>query len=135
VLRRYMGAMERADLAAVAELLAEEVRATMPPWPMWFQGREAVVASLAASWDTGSPDYVGRFRLLATRANGQPAVAAYVRRPGSVDYLPFAVGVLRIEHGQVAELTAFHDLDLFPAFGLPPVLDPTAKFPDDPPSQ
>jgi RNA polymerase sigma-70 factor (ECF subfamily) len=135
VLRRYMDAMERADLAAIAELLAEEVRATMPPWPMWFQGREAVVASLAASWDTGSPDYVGRFRMLATRANGQPAVAAYVRRPGSVDYLPFAVGVLRIEDGLVAELTAFHDLDLFPAFGLPPALDPTAKFPHDPPSQ
>jgi RNA polymerase sigma-70 factor (ECF subfamily) len=62
-------------------------------------------------------------------------VAAYVCRPGSVDYLPFAIGVLRIEDGLVAELTAFHDLDLFPAFGLPPVLDPTAKFPDDPPSQ
>jgi hypothetical protein len=58
VLRRYMDAMERADLAAVAHLLAEDVRATMAPWPMWFQGRDAVVASLAASWDVDSPGEV-----------------------------------------------------------------------------
>jgi RNA polymerase sigma-70 factor (TIGR02960 family) len=31
VLRGYMSAVERADIAAVAELLAQEVRATMPP--------------------------------------------------------------------------------------------------------
>jgi RNA polymerase sigma-70 factor (ECF subfamily) len=37
VLRRYMDAAERADLAAVDDLLAEDVRATMPPYPMWFQ--------------------------------------------------------------------------------------------------
>jgi RNA polymerase sigma-70 factor (ECF subfamily) len=128
-LRRYMDAMERADLAAVAELLAEDVRATMPPWPMWFRGRSTVVASLQASWDSGSPDYVGRFRMLPMGANGHPAVATYVRQAGSGPFLPFGIGVLRIEHGRVAEVTAFHDLDLFPAFGLP------AKFPDDLPSQ
>jgi hypothetical protein len=50
VLRRYMDAVERADLAAVAALLAEDVRATMPPYPMWLQGRDTVVATLAASW-------------------------------------------------------------------------------------
>jgi RNA polymerase sigma-70 factor, ECF subfamily len=55
VLRRYMDAVERADLAAVAALLAEDVRATMPPYPMWFQGRDTVVATLAASWDPGLP--------------------------------------------------------------------------------
>jgi RNA polymerase sigma-70 factor (ECF subfamily) len=35
VLRRYMDAVERGDLETVAELLAEDVRATMPPFPMW----------------------------------------------------------------------------------------------------
>jgi RNA polymerase sigma-70 factor, ECF subfamily len=97
VLRRYMDAMERADLTALADLLADEVRAAMPPWPMWFEGRDAVLATLAASWDTGSADYVGHFRMVSVLANRQPAVATYLRRPGGRDYQPFAISVLRIE--------------------------------------
>ncbi|MBC6463931.1 sigma-70 family RNA polymerase sigma factor [Actinomadura alba] len=124
VLRRYMDAMERADLAAVADLLAEDVRTTMPPWPMWFQGRDAVVAALAASWNADSPGYVGRFRMVPTRANLRPAVAAYVRGHGDRDHRAFAISVLRIEDDRIAEATAFHDLSLFPAFALPTVLAP-----------
>jgi RNA polymerase sigma-70 factor (ECF subfamily) len=122
-----MDAMERADLAAVAGLLAEDVRTTMPPWPMWFRGRDAVVAALAASWDAGSPDYVGRFRMVPTRANRQPAVAAYVRGRDDSAYRAFALSVLRIEDDRIAEATAFHDLSLFPAFALPTALSPAHR--------
>jgi RNA polymerase sigma-70 factor, ECF subfamily len=127
VLRRYMDAVERADLAAVADLLAEDVRATMPPYPMWFQGRDAVVAGLAASWDPGSPDYVGRFRMVPTRANRQPAVATYVRGLDDPAYRAFAIAVLRIEDGRIVEVTAFHDPALFPAFALPTALPPAHR--------
>jgi RNA polymerase sigma-70 factor, ECF subfamily len=123
VLRRYMDAVERADLAAVAELLAEDVRTTMPPYPMWFQGRDMVMAALRASWNPELPGYVGRFRMVPTRANGRPAIASYV------DGKAFAIGVLRIDDGRIAEIHAFHDPGLFPAFGLPD------DFPADPPSQ
>jgi RNA polymerase sigma-70 factor (ECF subfamily) len=122
VLGRYMDAVERADLAAVAALLAEDVRATMPPYPMWFQGRDALVGALAASWDPTRAGYVGRFRLLPTRANGHPAAAEYVRGPDDTAYHAFAVGVLVVEHGVIAELTAFHEPSLFAAFGCPPAL-------------
>lgn len=132
VLRRYLDAVERADLAAVAHLLAEDVRTTMPPYLMWFQGRDAVLDALKASWDTGSPGYLGRFRMLPTRANRQPAVAAYVRRPGGFAYEAFAISVLRIENGRIAEATAFHDPGLFPAFDLP--MARTDEFSGDPPS-
>jgi RNA polymerase sigma-70 factor (ECF subfamily) len=111
----------------VADLLAEEVRTMMPPYPMWFQGRDAVVAALATSWDAGSPDYVGRFQMTATRANRQPAVAAYVRRPDEPAYRAFAIAVLRIEQGRILELTAFHDPGLFPAFALPTALPPAHR--------
>ncbi|MER5643577.1 sigma-70 family RNA polymerase sigma factor [Streptosporangium sp. NPDC002524] len=124
VLRRYMDAMERADLTAVADLLAEDVRAEMPPWPVWFRGRDAVVATLAASWDTNSPDYVGRFRILPVGANRQPAAAVYVRRPGELAYRAFGIGVLRIEDDRITEMTAFHDLGLFRVFALPTTLPP-----------
>jgi RNA polymerase sigma-70 factor (ECF subfamily) len=127
ILRRYMDAVERADFAAVADLLAEDVRATMPPYPMWFQGRDAVLATLATSWDAGSPAYVGRFRMLATRANGRPAVAAYTRLPGDAAYRAFAISVLGIAGGRIVELTAFHDPGLFPAFALPMELPPADR--------
>jgi RNA polymerase sigma-70 factor (ECF subfamily) len=127
LLRRYMDAVERADLAAVAGLLAEDVRTTMPPYPMWFQGRDAVVAALTASWDAGSPGYVGRFQMVPTRANRQPAVAAYVRGLDEPAYRAFAIAVLRIEDGRIVEVTAFHEPGLFPAFALPAALPPTHR--------
>jgi RNA polymerase sigma-70 factor (ECF subfamily) len=108
-----MDAVERADLAAMAELLAQDVRATMPPYRLWFQGRDAVLGSLAASWDPALPDYVGRFRMVETRANRQPAAGVYL------DGEAAAIGVLRIEHGRIVEMTAFHEPRLFAAFGLP----------------
>ncbi|GAA5041323.1 RNA polymerase sigma-70 factor (ECF subfamily) [Thermocatellispora tengchongensis] len=119
VLRRYMAAVERADLAAVAALLAEDVRAAMPPFPMWYRGREAVMATLTTSWDPASPHYTGRFRLLPTRANGHPAAGVYLRGPGETAYAPAAISVLRVEDGRIAEMTAFHTPALFPAFALP----------------
>ena len=124
VLRRYMAAIEGADLAAMADLLAEEVRTTMPPYPVWFEGRDAVLAALAAGWDTGSPAYVGRFRAVPTGANRQPAAAGYVRKPGESGYRAFAIAVLTIEDGRIAAVTAFHDPGLFAAFGLPTTLPP-----------
>ncbi|MCT9929132.1 sigma-70 family RNA polymerase sigma factor [Planotetraspora sp. A-T 1434] len=127
VLRRYMDAVERADLAAVAALLAEDVRATMPPYPMWFQGRDTVVATLAVSWDPGSPGYVGRFKMVPTRANRQPAVAAYVQGLDEPAYRAFAIAVLRIEDSRIMEVTAFHDPGLFPAFALPTALPSTHR--------
>jgi RNA polymerase sigma-70 factor, ECF subfamily len=91
----------------------------MPPFPMWFQGREAVVAALRASWDPGAPIYVGRFQMVQIRANRQPAIASYVQRPGDAAYHAFGIGVLEIDGHHIVEITAFHDLSLFTAFGLP----------------
>jgi RNA polymerase sigma-70 factor (ECF subfamily) len=128
VVRRYMDALDRADLGLIAELLAEDVRTSMPPWPMWFRGRDAVLAALAASWDPALPGFVGRFRTVALGANRQPAGAIYARRTDDGPYLPFSLGVIRVERGAIAEIVAFHDTRLFAAFGLP------EQFSDDPPS-
>lgn len=118
-LRRYMEAIEAADLDAMAALLASEVRTMMPPLPTWFEGRDAVLGALATSWDPRSPAYVGRLRLIETEANRQPALASYARRDGALTYTPFAITVLEIAAGTVVEATAFHDPSLFAAFGLP----------------
>jgi RNA polymerase sigma-70 factor (ECF subfamily) len=119
LLQRYMDASERGDDAALVALLREDARFTMPPRPLVVVGGEEIVAS----WVEGGfgSDSFGHFRCLLTRANMQPAVAFYLRRPGDSQYRAFAVDVLRIEKGTIAEVTAF-EADVFPAFGLPQTL-------------
>ncbi len=115
LLQRYMDGMEQADAAA---LVAEDVRVTMPPHPMCYEGRESLAPLLELAFDPGSH---GDWRLVATRANRQPAAANYLRRPADTEYRAFKLDVLRIEDGTIAEITTF-DAALFPAFGLPPTL-------------
>ena len=118
LLRRYMDAHERADADALAELLRADARLTMPPHPTWYAGREAIMVAARQGFD---PEF-GRLRSVATGANLQPAAAHYLQRPGESEYRPLAVDVLRIERGQVAEITSFVSAELFEAFGLPPAL-------------
>jgi RNA polymerase sigma-70 factor (ECF subfamily) len=127
LLQRYIDAHQRADTAAVAELLREDVLLTMPPHPVWFAGRESLIALTSQVNDPGSPWHLGRWRSVATRANRQPAVAHYVQYPdadatrqlaGDFAYRAQVLDVLRIEDGRVAQITAFEP-HVFPAFGLP----------------
>lgn len=122
VFRRYMDAHERRDFAAMAELLRDDARLTMPPTPSWFQGRKAVTALFASWLDPGSPAYVGEVRRIEIGANRQPACAGYLRRPGDSEFRPLGLEVLRIDDGRLAESTMFVSPELFPAFGLPPTL-------------
>lgn len=73
VLRRYMAAAERLDLTEVTTLLSEDIKLTMPPNPFWFVGREALVEFLTVSLDPASPMFLGHWRHLPARANGQLA--------------------------------------------------------------
>jgi RNA polymerase sigma-70 factor (ECF subfamily) len=86
---------------------------------MWFRGRADVVRALEATWDATAPGYVGRLRTVLTGANGQAAVAAYTRTRDDEPARPFAISVFTISSGLIVEIVAFHDTELFPAFGLP----------------
>lgn len=122
VFRRYMDAHDRRDFTAMAELLREDARLTMPPTPSWFEGREAITALFASWLDPESAAYVGEVRRVEIGANRQLACAGYLRRPGDSEYRPLGLEVLRIEDGQLAESTMFVSPELFPAFGLPSTL-------------
>jgi RNA polymerase sigma-70 factor (ECF subfamily) len=116
LLRRYLDAHERADVGALAELLHEDARLTMPPHTTWYGGRTAILVASQKGFD---PEF-GRLRSIATGANLQPAAAHYLRRPGECEYRPLAIDVLRIEGPRVAEITSFVFPELFGVFGLPP---------------
>ncbi|MBK3569004.1 RNA polymerase subunit sigma-70 [Streptomyces sp. MBT62] len=119
LVKRYMAAAERLDLSEVATLLSEDVTLTMPPNPFWFVGRDALVEFLSVSLDADSPMFLGHWRHLPARANGQLAAGGYVRRPGTTVYRAQVLDVLRFDaDDRIAEITSFEP-HLFPAFGLP----------------
>ncbi|MFI6320189.1 RNA polymerase subunit sigma-70 [Nonomuraea sp. NPDC050556] len=114
MLDRYLAAHERGDTEAVLALLHEDLVVWMPPDPRVWRSR----ADYAAYAFGGEPP--GRWRLRFTGANGQPAMAFYLRRPGDTAFRATALQVLRVEGGLITEITAFQQPRLFAAFGLPP---------------
>ncbi|MBP1784971.1 RNA polymerase subunit sigma-70 [Micromonospora chalcea] len=110
ILRRYADAK---DPETIRELLAEDVRITMPPEP-------PVVGIDAAA------EFLGRpldWRTFPTSANGRPALINYLRRPGSRHYEALVVDVLRIENGKIVESNAFIGARHVAAFGMPTTLE------------
>jgi RNA polymerase sigma-70 factor (ECF subfamily) len=119
LLQRLMRACERADAEAIIEMLSPDARWSMPPYPQWFDGVDAVAKSVRQGLGENNP---GEWRVVPVGANRQPGSAAYVRRWDDDTYRAFAVHVIRVEGDAIAEAIGFHDPHLFAAFGLPPTL-------------
>jgi RNA polymerase sigma-70 factor, ECF subfamily len=114
IVDRYVEAWARTDVDAIVEMLTESATAAMPPFPNWFNGREAFVIGLRA----GALDGVNRWQLLPTSANGQLAMGAYKLDPSGA-YLPNHIAVLTFRGDLIDQLQAFHDAFLLERFGLP----------------
>jgi RNA polymerase sigma-70 factor, ECF subfamily len=115
VIDRYCAAFENSDMAALTELLQADVKLEMPPMPVWFTGRDAVLRFLAARAFAKPGDVV----FVPTAANGQPAVAEYRRTDDQV-MRAHSIHVLDTGATGIAGITVFLDPGLFTAFGLPP---------------
>jgi RNA polymerase sigma-70 factor (ECF subfamily) len=114
VLHSFMAALEGTDAGELTRLLSEDVRWSMPPAPLWFDGR----ATIARLFELFPLERQGTFKVLATAANRQPAAAAYIRAHGQSEYRLSGVHVLRIERGEIEEIITF-SAALCSAFALP----------------
>jgi RNA polymerase sigma-70 factor (ECF subfamily) len=119
LLQRLMEHSEVPDISGLAEVLHADIRFSMPPYPGVWQGRDEVVGS----WVEGGfgSEAFGSLRCAVTRANRQPAVANYARKPGEDRYAPMALDVITIADGAVIEIVTF-DSSVFEKFGLPETL-------------
>jgi RNA polymerase sigma-70 factor (TIGR02960 family) len=116
LLQQLVTAHEQRDVATFEAVVRRDIRVTMPPHPMVFEGWEAMRPLFADAFDD---ERFGQWILVPTRANRMPAAASYLLRPGATEAIAFKIDVFRIEgDGTVAEITTF-DHQLFPAFGLP----------------
>jgi RNA polymerase sigma-70 factor (ECF subfamily) len=116
LVERYMEAQDNDDVPRLAALMREDATFSMPPQPGVWKGRDDIVA-MWQEGGFGTPEF-GDVRSLPTHFNRQPAVACYVRGPGSDHHRALALDVLRIEDGAIAEIITF-DGRLFGTLGLP----------------
>jgi RNA polymerase sigma-70 factor (ECF subfamily) len=117
VAERLTRAYETGDVDAVVALLTDDVVLTAPLAPVAYEGRAAAGRFLRSGTFRDGRTY----RLIATRANGQPAFGLYVRDP--VTGLAHASGmlVLTLAGRRIRAVTGF-DNSVLPLFGLPRTL-------------
>ena len=114
---RFVTAFGAHDVPAIVDLLTHDAWVKMPPMPFEYQGREAAARFFIAMTPPG-----GRhLRFVHTRANGQPACAAYVREGTTETWHAIGLLVLTLAGGAISELIRF-DTSVLPSFGLPRVL-------------
>src|SRR5258706_892719 len=112
IVARFAHPWESADLAALVALLTDDVFIAMPPEPFGYEGRELVARYCARQFGVGR-----RFDLVPTRANGQPAFAAYLRLPAGIRH---ATGfyVLTPAGDPICAMNRL-EASVLPWFGLP----------------
>jgi RNA polymerase sigma-70 factor (TIGR02960 family) len=117
IVTRFADAFQAGDVDTIVTLLTDDAWLTMPPAPLEYQGPEAIGRFLSTVPARGD---LRRFRLVPTRANGQPAFGLYLRDRR----IAHAVGiiVLTLDGERVSAITAFHDTSVIARFGLPRVL-------------
>jgi RNA polymerase sigma-70 factor (ECF subfamily) len=115
---RFVEAVERGDTDGVVSLLTADAWLTMPPQPYEYQGPMAIGEFLHdRARVRGAP-----LRLVATRANGQPAFGCYLPDPQAAIAHAYGLLVLTLKGDRISAITWFFDRGLFPNFGLPRTL-------------
>jgi RNA polymerase sigma-70 factor (TIGR02960 family) len=116
---RFTAAFESGDVPGVLELLTDDALLTMPPEPVEFEGPAAIGRFLSTVPAGGRLE---RFRLVPTRANGQPAFGCYLRDAHAPVAHAYGLMVLTLSGDGIAAIMGFADASVFAAFGLPRTL-------------
>jgi hypothetical protein len=117
LVERLTVAFETADVDGIIALLTDDAWLTMPPLPLQYRGRELAARFFAAT--AFRPGWTAR--LIATRANGQPAFGFYVQDPQAGVSHAIGLLVLTLSGSRICAMTRF-DTGVLPRFGLPRTL-------------
>jgi RNA polymerase sigma-70 factor (ECF subfamily) len=121
VLARFTSAFDRGDVPAITALLADDALLRMRPLPVQYRGRGAAGHFLAV---VAFPGGTTRYRLVVTRANGQPAFGCYLRDTAAGVDRACGLVVLTVDGGRIRAIDRFVDNSTLPRFGLPRTLPP-----------
>lgn len=121
-LEDYVSAWERADVPALLRLLKEDATFSMPPIPSWYRGRESIGTLVTKTVFRGQA--AGRWRLIPTHANRQPAFGLYRCDEAVNLYRAYGIQVLTLHGSAIADVITFRNPALFARFHLPDSLAP-----------
>jgi RNA polymerase sigma-70 factor (ECF subfamily) len=117
IVARVTAAFEAGNVDELLVLLTEDVLVTMPPIPGELEGRKDAGRYFRKTLFRPGPS----MRIVPTRANGQPALASYVRDPQTDLYHASGIVVLTLSGRLTSAMTLF-DKDVLSSFGLPRAL-------------
>jgi RNA polymerase sigma-70 factor (ECF subfamily) len=117
LLADYVAAFENYDVERIVELLAKDAVWEMPPYVGWYEGSEAIGHLIETHCPAEAP---GDQIMVPTSANGQPALALYMKQPDGTHHA-FQLQVLTLSEKGVSHVGCFFDTTLFEKFGLPGV--------------
>jgi RNA polymerase sigma-70 factor (TIGR02960 family) len=115
LVQRFTRAFESGDVDGIVALMSEDAWLRMPPLALEYQGRDLAYRFFTAIWAGRS------YRLVPTRANGQPAFGVYVRDPQAATYRAVGLLTATLAGQRISELTQF-ETSVLPRFGLPRML-------------
>jgi RNA polymerase sigma-70 factor (TIGR02960 family) len=116
---RFATAFAGNDIDAVVALLTDDAWFTMPPVTLEFQGPEAIAAFLRDIAGWRGPRH---YRLIPTRANGQPAFGCYLQEAHAPVFRAHGMIVLTLSGDRISAVTRFVDNSNMARFGLPRML-------------
>ena len=111
----FTRAFEAGDVDGIVALMSEDAWLRMPPLPLEYQGRELARRFFTAIWGARS------YRLVPTRANGQPAFGLYTRDEQAGTYRAVGLLTATLAGEHICDLTRF-ETSVLPRFGLPRIL-------------
>jgi RNA polymerase sigma-70 factor (ECF subfamily) len=121
-LERYVSAWETADVDGLVALLTEEATFSMPPIPAWYRGRGEIARLVGKTIFSGPAR--GRWRLLPTRANGQPAFGLYKLNENTGGHDAYGVQVVTFSGAHIADIMTCRNPAIVAFFNLPVSLPP-----------
>jgi RNA polymerase sigma-70 factor (ECF subfamily) len=98
LMRRFQKAWDAVDVEGIVSLLADDALMTMPPEAARVEGAAAIGAFFGTVPLEGQLE---RIRLVSTRANGQPALAAYA------DGAAYGLMIFAIQEDRIVGITGF----------------------------
>ena len=109
---KFVRAYESGDVDALVALLTADVCISMPPMPLEYRGRDAVTRFYTSLIRGGRI-----YDFVPTRANGQPALGAYLRGSDGISH-GSGLMVLTLAGDRISAVTRFEN-SVLACFGLP----------------
>jgi RNA polymerase sigma-70 factor (ECF subfamily) len=118
LVNKLVQAFEQSDVEGIVALMTDDVWVRMPPVPLEYQGKDLA----GRFFETVAFRQGRRYRLVPTRANGQPALGVYRSDPLTQIAHAFGIFVITLSGDRVSAITRF-DNSVLARFGLPRTLE------------